>query len=585
MVLSALLGLLSGLGEALIDLATPPFSPPDVLYVTVVANLLLFLLVGLLFWVLGLGLRSPLAYSLALFILVWALLRGWQSELAPRATRDFVWLSSTVGTCLLAAPLSIWARKYTLKARRIAGQTLPWVAGMVLVTIVAIPMYRAEARHRAMKFAPRAPGNLPNVLLIVVDAMRADHLSCYGYERSTSPNFDQLAARGVLFENAIATSSWTLPSHASMFTGLYPKQHHAQRFQDSLGAAFPTLAKELERLGYRTGAFSGSPFFTPRQGLGQGFMEFGDFSVSPTQAFLQAHDISSILRQLGKTEWVDKNIGHPSAVDINESVVHWVDRIHAPFFVTVNYYEVHQPSSLPRSWRHHFSTGQRSANVTSSEATPSQVIPSVQSKIDGYDGAIAYDDDSLQKLIGELARRHLMNNTLLILTADHGEGLGEHGLWNHGTALYYPLIHVPLIFYWPARLPFGVRVTQPVSTKEIPATIMEVLSASHGQMPGRALSSLWNGQTPPDQWPMPVSELVRDKQHFGQLPDDQGETESIISSKFQFIFDLSGGSSLYNWQEDPQERENLFLSAGYKAIATELAIELKGNLGHAGNSR
>jgi len=261
-----------------------------------------------------------------------------------------------------------------------------------------------------MKSAPRPAGNLPNVLLIVVDAMRADHLSCYGYERSTSPNFDQLAARGVLFENAIAASSWTLPSHASMFTGLYPKQHLAQRFQDSLGATVPILAKELERLGYRTGAFSGSPFFTPRQGLGQGFMEFGDFSVSPTQAFLQAHDIRSILRQLGKAEWADKNIGHPSAVDINESVVHWIDKIHAPFFVAVNYYEVHQPNSLPRSWHHHFSTGQRPGNATSSEATPSQVIPNVQSKIDGYDGAIAYDDDSLQKLIGDLGRRHLVNS-------------------------------------------------------------------------------------------------------------------------------------------------------------------------------
>jgi arylsulfatase A-like enzyme len=576
LALSALLGLLSGLGEALIDVMTPPFSGLDLLYVTVVANLLLFLLVGLFFWLLGLGLKRQLAYFLVLFILLWALLRGWASEFAPRPQWDFVWLLSTAGTCLLAVLLAAWAWKHTQKVARIAGTTLPWVTGILLTIFLAIPVYRLEVRRHATQIAQLAAGNGPNVVLIIVDALRADHLSGYGYGRSTSPNLDELAAKGVVFENAIATSSWTLPSHASMLTGVYPNQHRAKRFQDHLGVNFPTLPEELQRVGYRTGAFSGSPFFTPRQGLGRGFMEFEDFSLSPVQVFTQAHDIGSILRQIGKTEWVAENIGHPSAIDINRSVIQWIDKVHAPFFLAVNYFEVHEPSSTPRTWRQRFSARQASENLNSDKNRLAVSQPlQIQKKIDEYDAAVAYDDERIQKLIDELERRHLMDNTLLIVTADHGEGLGEHGLLVHGTALYYPLVHVPLYFSWPGHLPAGVRITRPVSIKDIPATILEIVSASHSQLPGQSLAALWNRQTPPDEWPMPVSELIRQTWRAGKASEDQGEVESIISSEFQFIFDSRDGPSLYNWQEDPQERENLFLAPRYDTISRWLSTELK----------
>jgi arylsulfatase A-like enzyme len=146
-----------------------------------------------------------------------------------------------------------------------------------------------------------------------------------------------------------------------------------------------------------------------------------------------------------------------------------------------------------------------------------------------------------------------MDNTLLIVTADHGEGLGEHGLWVHGTALYYPLIHVLLIFYWPGYLPAGLRIKRPVSTKDIGATILELVRASHSQLPGKSLAALWNTQTP-DQWPMPFSELVPPNYDLDKPSHHQAEIESIVSSEFQLILDPNEGSSLYNWQQDPQEK-------------------------------
>lgn len=568
---SALLGLFSGFGEALIDLVTPPFSPTDFLYVTVVANVLLFLLIGLFFWILDRGLKPQVAYFLLLFILLWALLHNWEAEFAPQQKWGFVSMLSLATCGVIAALAALWASTHTIP--RMAGHTLRWAIGIALVPFCVIPMYRLEANHRAAQFTPMVQANLPNIVLIIVDSLRADHLSCYGYPRATSPNLDRLARRGVLFENAIAPSSWTLPSHASILTGLYPEQHHAETLHDRLRVDIPTLAEELKQAGYRTGAFSGSPFFTPRQGLDRGFMEFKDFWFSPLRVFTQAHDIGSILSLIGKAEWVSENTGHPSAIDVNNSVIDWLDESQGqgPFFVTLNYFEVHEPNSLPPSWRRGHWTGQNPAADSvpdESRGSASQLTERIEGRIDGYDGAIAFDDDRVQKLITDLDRRHLMDNTLVIVTADHGEGLGEHGLFDHGTALYFPLIHVPLILYWPGHIPAGLQVSRPVSTRDIAATIMQLLNNAGTDLQGQSFVSLWKTEKQPDQWPMPLSELRK-------LPSGQDQIKSIISSEFQLILDVRDGRSLYDWGKDPQETENLIVVPDYEAVAKGLEADLK----------
>ena len=575
--LSLVLGLLFGLGEGLFDLTVLHTYPPAILYFTVVANLMFFLILGLLFWVLGLGLKPQLASFLVFFILLWALLHGWEREFTQGRGRGLLWLLSLIGTCLVAVLLSLWAWKHEQKVARILGHTPPWILATASACLVGILLYRPGVENRVMPVAPKAAESLPNIILIILDTLRADHLSCYHYERLTSPNLDQLASKGVLFENAISTASWTLPSHASMFTGLYPNQHRAQRLGDRLGTDVPIISEQLERAGYRTGAFSGSSFFTPRQGLSRGFSEFDDFSFSPTQAFIQIHYISSLIRVMRMIGWVDKKMEQSSAININESVMRWIDDTQRPFFLVVNYYEVHDPNWTPQPWRQRFSASQRSEKRISDAdmSTVRQVTPQIQKNIDEYDGAIAYVDNRMQMLINELSRRRLMDNTLLIVTADHGEGLGEHGLLTHGTALYYSLVHVPLIFYWPEHLPVGLRVERPVSTKDISATILEMLGESHSQLPGKSLAALWSRQTRPDQWPMPLSELVRNEQFFGRSSNGHGEVESIVSPKLQLILDPHEGPSLYNWQLDPQERENLFLAPGYEAAGAELASKLK----------
>lgn len=579
MALSALVGLVSGLGEGLIDISVLHFDPPAILYVTVFANMMVFLGLGFLFWVLGLGLKPQLASFLVFFILLWALLHGWERQLTQDAKHGLLWRLSVAVSCLIAVLLSLWAWRHEQKVARILGRTFPWTFLVALGCLGGMLFYRPEVEQRSMPPARVNAENLPNVILIVVDTLRADHMSCYHYERLTSPNLDQVAANGVLFENAISPSSWTLPSHASMFTGLYPNQHGAEGFWDQLSADVPTIPEELERRGYETGAFSGSPFFTPRQGLGRGFNEFGDFSFSPMHAFTQVHYMRFVIRMMKMDRWVEENIGLTSGVDNNEYAFKWIEHVHRPFFLVLNYFEVHQPDLLAQSWRERFSAGQGAISRVSNEKVSSgaQVAPQIQKKIDEYDGAIAYDDDRLRKLLDGLIQRHLMDNTLLIVTADHGEGFGEHGLLTHGTALYYPLIHVPLIFDWPGHLPMGVRIKRPVSTKDIPATILGLLGPPDDQLRGKSLAALWKEQNAKVQWPLPISELVQQRQLLFKSSRGRDEIESIVSPELQLILNSPEGPALYDWRADPQERDNLFLSPPYDAVRKELAAELKSN--------
>lgn len=573
---SVSLGLLAGLGEGIIDLTLRHYGVPAILYVTVGANVMVFLILGLLFATLGWGLKPEIASFLVLFVLFWTLLHGWQSEFTQgeHFGRNLPWLLSLIGSGLVAVLMSFWVLNHEQTLLPILVRTLPWIVSATVACLVAISLFGLVTQRQAV--AGLMPGQVsPNVVLIVVDTLRADHLSSYHYQRRTSPNIDQMANDGVLFETAIATSSWTLPSHASMFTGLYPTQHGAQAFQDQLRTNVPTIAEVLARAGYRTAAFSASPYFTRQQGLGRGFMEFGDFFFSLLEALNQEHYASRIITELTSRGSIG-TVGSPSALEINTSVGDWLDRTDRPFFLVLNYYEVHEPEMVPEQWRGRFgrneSPKERSAYKAGS-AVPQSALQ-IQHRIDGYDDAVSYADDCVRRLIDDLGRRGLMNNTLIILTADHGEGLGEHGFFSHGTALYYSTVHVPLIFYWPAHVRAGLRVALPVSTADLPATILDLIGVSPTQVHGESLAAFWRSD-PPRQWPLPISELLRNRQNYDRSFDRRDEIKSIVSSEFQLIIDPQQGASLYRWRIDPQEVNNLCDSSAYGPVLTDLRAELE----------
>jgi arylsulfatase A-like enzyme len=569
---AAWFGLLAGFAEGTIDLTSGHFHAPAILCVTLLADTALFLAVGLALWLLrhrtGMSRSRP---TVDFFIFAVVLLYCLQANLVVALTA-----ANLAVTMLVAALLTMGLEMRRRGFVRFARVSLPWLAGAAAISLVAIPVQGWWAERQAMAALPGVASDSPNVVLVILDAVRADHLSCYGYERATSPNVDRLAEEGALFETAISPSSWTLPSHASMMTGTYPHTHQADEITDELPPGFPTLARALRQQGYRTAAFSANRlFFSRRNGMGQGFIRFGDFFLSPGDALGQVHWVQAVEGFALRRGWAHNFLGRQTAQDINRAALGWIEESHRPFFLALNYLDAHDPYVPPQPWRHRFSKrlnpGGRldiGENILP-ELTPAEL----RDEMDAYDGGIAYEDDQLGRLLRELDRRGLLRNTLVVVTSDHGEAFGVHGLLDHGNALYFPLIHVPLVLAWPGHVPAGVRVARPVSTKDIGATILGLLGRP-AELPGESLEALWKPGDDPNGWPLPISELAT--LHFSRrFPDYYGPLSAIVSPEAQYIVDPREGPLLYEWKNDPRAVHNLIHDPRYQALAVELGDALK----------
>lgn len=304
--------------------------------------------------------------------------------------------------------------------------------------------------------AAATPGARRNLLLVTLDTVRADHLGVYGASGArdstagATPALDALARRGVRFAHADATVPLTLPSHATLLTGLLPL-HHGLR-QNGAGALDPgidTLATALSRSGYRTAAFVGAFVLDRRFGLARGFETYDDE--------------------------IDRRAGEPQALEAERSGRQVVDRALAwlaqddrrPFFLWVHLYDAHAPYEPPEPFRSRFSG-------------------------DPYTGEVAEVDAEVARLVGELERRGLTASTVVAAVGDHGEALGEHGELTHGLLLYEGTLAVPWILVAPGELPAGTISTEPVSTVDLAPTVAglvgAVLRPPQGSLDGRDLT-------------------------------------------------------------------------------------------------
>lgn len=304
----------------------------------------------------------------------------------------------------------------------------------------------------------------PNILLILVDTLRHDHLSSYGYERPTSPRIDALLAdRGVLFEDAYAQAPWTLPSVVSLMTGRYPtellpEREAAYRIPDDV----PSISEMLGDLGYETAAFYANPALHAGTGFGRGFKTF----FAPPASF----------------DWFQRH-----ADDLSRRLLPWV-KAHRdePFFLYAHYLDPHDPYDNPDlvGGQSVFNPGY-SGTVTGHSVhriyggfdplpNPSEDVPQLTAL---YDSEIAYVDRFVGDLLEALGPE-VLADTLVIFTSDHGEELYEHGGWKHGQSLYEEQIHVPLVMRWDGHLPAGRRVAGTVELLDIVPTIMAAAGAS-----------------------------------------------------------------------------------------------------------
>lgn len=485
----------------------------------------------------------------------------------------------------IAAAFVRWLAKREGSAVRFWKRTTPVLLGIFLALLVGIQGgKRFHESYATSHLAAAAPGS-PNVLLIVIDTLRADHVSSYGYSRPTTPQIDQLASHGVLFENAIAPSSWSLPSHASLVTGRSVHEHGLGNVQpmpwfgwgNRALNGLPTVGEALQQRGYRTAAFSANRiYFTSNVGLGRGFLHFEDYFDSIGDAFIRTEfgrefarlylnrspksKFTRFFRWAGLSHWLDKDSEgsgeyggafgvRKRADELNNEALSWIerDRQH-PFFAFLTYLDVHYsyggPAGYPKpSWDH-------------------------GSVIDEYDAGLKYEDDYIGRLLADLDRRGILKNTVVIITSDHGESLGNHGLSYHGAALYWELVHVPLIFSWPGHIPEGIRIEPPVGNDAIAATVLQLVGGRSG-FPGASLSELWqnaasrNGSAntaPPVVSELPQTNTIvkEDRVMQGKEPlATDGWMRSVVSDQWQLISHEKYGDQIYDLKSDPGEAKNL----------------------------
>jgi arylsulfatase A-like enzyme len=492
---------------------------------------------------------------------------------------------------------------------RLVRCTVPPLAGILLAIVLATFGGRAWLEHRALAALPPSPSNAQNVLLVVWDTVRAANLSLYGYGRSTTPNLKRLAERGVRFDLAFSTSSWTLPAHASLFTGRWPHELGVG-WKSPLRGDVPTLAEYLSSRGYDTAGFAANlDYCSGETGLARGFTHYEDFPIDVYDAFSRyvalGHrlEISSWMIVLDRLvekccgRWYDvlpRSREHAkNAAAIDGAFLAWLARRHEPrrpFFAFLNYNDAHSPYEVPDRSTAGF--GLRPASwldrqtlhrwVTLDKARLS--YHDVRMAADVYDDCILYLDRRLEVLLQELSRRGVLDNTLVIVTADHGEHLGDHVLFFHGCSLYRQLVQVPLVIVDNRVVPPGRVVAEPVSLRDVPATVAHLLGLGQDDaFPGQSLTRFWRQR---DQAVSPLADpLLMETEkpdlltNQGREPAAKGPMQSLVAGGMHYIRSADWLEELYSLKSDPDERVNMAGSPSAAEVLTGFRTALRGMLG------
>jgi arylsulfatase A-like enzyme len=463
------------------------------------------------------------------------------------------------------------------------GPRARWVrrslGGLLVVLIVLFAGSTGRQmleESRAVAALPAAGAKAPNVLLIVWDTVRASDLSLYGYARSTTPNLEKWARRGVVYNRALSPSPWTYPSHSSFFTGGYPLQINSQ-WKYALDVPEPTLAEFLASKGYQTAGFAANTNCCNYEtGLDRGFQRYEDYALTPASLLSRTVPGKWLLeRGQSLVSYYDRkwtSLQSRGAREIDAAFLGWLDRRRSdrPFFAFLNFFDAHEPYIPPPGYAGRFGRGPQGARdyeflieyigTIKSEVTPRDFAMTR----DCYDDCLAFLDEQLDRLLGELERRGVLEETVVILTSDHGEGFGDHGVCGHSYSVNLEEVGVPLVVLAPGA-PAGRTVQSAVSLRDLPATVADLagLGAS-SPFRGGSLAAYW--RVPPGEAPKslasPAFSEQADETAFQAEPAEtrgrRGYQMSLVTADgYQYIRDCLGREQLYNLWMDPRTLRNL----------------------------
>lgn len=537
------------------------FVSHDFVWMTPVAYLLLVVPAALMLHGAAQAARRPLGWPMLLGLLTVPLVF---SLLLPHTV--IAWWASALlatGTGVQVSRLAATStpERWMPRLRAVAVG----LAAVMATTGVAVRAAMAWTEQRAAAAVPTpATPRAPNVLLIVLDTVRSSNLSVYGYERPTTPELARWAADATVFARAIATAPWTLPSHGSMLTGREAGSLEGS-WKRPISQSPRTLAESLGSRGYATAGFVANLRYTSREsGLARGFVHYDDYRVSWPLLMLHAAptrmEFRSTLRHARSAgaAWdaaLQSRIApadlparaYIPADQVAGAFLDWQRSVASrPFFAFLNMIDAHEPYHSPASFRQRFA-GTGSA------------------PIDLYDAAIAWQDHVIGDLLDTLRARGVLDQTIVIVTSDHGEQFGEHGLTDHANSLYLPLLHVPLFIRYPADVPAGRRVDALVSLRNLPATILELAGAPDRDIPGSSLSQAW--RTALAVHGDVTAELEQGINVGAALPNARGGMVSRFDERLHYIRNGDGREELYDYRADPQELRNL---AGEPAMRAHL---------------
>ncbi len=486
------------------------------------------------------------------FCFLWLSFRAFRDSRSAQSIAFYFLL--TAGAAVLLIVINILPAS-TRKVRRWRG------AGLCLVICVVL----AAASYARLRHIPQLSGNpertstqeqspiestagtaaRKNVLLISIDTLRADHLTPYGYRLQTSPNLNRFAEQAVVFRNAFSAAPWTLPSHASLFTSLYPSVHGA-RFSsrhapvlDPLDRSHVTLAEILQAAGYHTGAFTTIFWFDPPWGLQQGFASF-------------------------------RMDGSQPANHVVDSAIRWVKDSKQPFFLFLHFYDVHNYTATPE-FEKIFVDGTYHGKLDTQKLLTSRNAYSSLSTADlkylqgKYDASIAFVDHEIGRLLAWLQSRGLYGETTIVITSDHGEEFWDHGGTGHGFTLYSEILHVPLLLK-PADRIDPREIADAVSLIDVFPTILDTLGIRPpAGIQGRSLRPLLEGNHIPDR-----ALYAEDTYYMNSSTAMQGDYKYIenrvpptglLNLSLFFVnlrtFIHFRPNELYNIEHDPLERSNI----------------------------
>jgi len=569
LLLALWFGVVAGVGEATLlaarKLVAGQFiqASADALWMVPLIHTLFFLIVGATLWAASRLAPGIVTDARRVCVLVTLAAFAWLLNYGRLHWGAALVLALGVG----AVAARGWDRHATAALRWIRLTAAP-LASLIPICILSITAWRAWRGPK--DFLGPEGTRRPNILLLVLDTVRALDLSVYGYHRPTTPNLERLAARGTRFAHAIAPAPWTLPTHASMFTGRWPHELNAD-WRAPLNGQYPTVAEQLVESGYATAGFVANTGYCSREsGLARGFGHYEDYPISLSQAIWT----TALGKLVFPDRWTERSLLRVTADDINRRMLQWLDGRDAtqPFFAFLNYMDAHEPYQPPEPFKGRFSSPDSDRHLEPHRRSipPNQWPPeTVRAAQDAYDEAIAYLDSRVGQLIDQLEQRGLLDNTVVIVTADHGEEFGEHGVFNHGYSLYRRSLEVPLLIGWPGHAPAGTVVNTPVSLRELAATIIEI-AGRDPSLPGRSLSRHWRDSS---QAAIPDS-IISAVRHDPGLPDDtpvaQGSMTSILLNGFRLVVRGKGGQQLYDFNRDPDERVDLSTSSEMAPILDSL---------------